>query len=229
MANVADKPRPIELCLERIGSASAARYVRCTAQVGRELGLALGIDGRILWCEQSGVGCEIWVSADARLMAYCPAGTPPTTLYRAGRVLQLPRERPVVLRHHDELELAATRFRVHVHGVAAHVHAPEIVRTLARAAAALALAVGGSAGCGSPLKTTTDAAAVSADAGDASADSATLIHLPVPDADAGTDAQTLADGQPGDRAGSPIDGASTEAAAPADAPIEVLEFPPALP
>jgi hypothetical protein len=229
MANVADKPRPIELCMERMGSASAERYVRCTAQVGRELGLALGIDGRILWCEQSGVGCEIWVSADARLMAYCPAGTPPTTLYRAGRVLELPREHPVVLRHHDELELSATRFRVHVHGVAERAHAPEIVRTLARAAATLALAVAGTAGCASPLKTTTDATAARPDAGDTSADSATIIHLPVSDADAGTDAQTLADGQSGDWAGSPIDGASREAAAPADAPIEVLEFPPALP
>ena len=108
MANVVDKPRPIELCLERVRPASTDRYVRCTAQVGRELGLALGVDGRILWCEQSGVGCEIWVSADQRLMAFCPAAMPPTTLYRAGRVLVLPSERPVVLRHHDELELAST-------------------------------------------------------------------------------------------------------------------------
>jgi hypothetical protein len=147
MAN--PKPRPIELCLERLQSPSVERYVRCTAQVGRELGLALGIDGRILWCEQSGVGCEICVSADQRLMAFCPAGTPPTTLHRAGRVLELPRQHPVVLRHHDELELAGTRFRVHVHGVTDRVHAPAIVRTLARAAAAasLALAVGGIAGC----------------------------------------------------------------------------------
>ena len=60
------------------------RYVRCTAQVGRAMGLALGIDGRILWCEQSGVGCEIWVSADQRLMAYCPAGAPPTVALPGG-------------------------------------------------------------------------------------------------------------------------------------------------
>ncbi len=142
----AAKPRPIELCLERIQPASAERYVRCTAQVGRELGLALGIDGRILWCDQDGVGCEICVSADQRLMAFCPDGTPATTLHRAGRVLELPKQRPVVLRHHDELELVDTRFRVHVHGATERVHAPEIVRTLARAALALAM---GAAGCDS--------------------------------------------------------------------------------
>jgi hypothetical protein len=144
------KSRPIELCLERIQPPSAERYVRCTAQVGRALGLALGIDGRILWCDQSGVGCEICVSADQRLMAFCPMGTPPTTLHRAGRVLELPKQRPVVLRHHDELELAGSRFRVHVHGATDRVHAPEIVRTLARAAVAASLAlVVGAVGCDS--------------------------------------------------------------------------------
>ena len=50
MASVVDKPKPIELCLERIQSSAQDRYVRCTAQVGRELGLALGVDGRMLWC-----------------------------------------------------------------------------------------------------------------------------------------------------------------------------------
>jgi hypothetical protein len=147
MANVGEKTRPIELCLERILPPSAERYVRCTAQVGRELGLALGIDGRILWCEQSGVGCEICVSADQRLMAYCPPDTPVTVLYRAGRVLELPKQRPVVLRHQDELELAGTRFRVHVHGVTDLAHAPALVRTLARAAAAASLALAAT-GCG---------------------------------------------------------------------------------
>jgi hypothetical protein len=213
MANVIEKPRPIELCLERVRSSSADRYVRCTAQVGRAMGLALGVDGRILWREQSGVGCEIWVSADQRLMAWCPPGTPPTTLYRAGRVLQLPRERPVVLRHHDELELAATRFRVHVHGVTNLVHAPAIVRTLARAAAAatLALAVGGSAGCGGlaaphPDATAADATAAPPDARD------------VPTFTLKFDAAVI------DQAG--VDGAGIEAEEPADAPIEVLDFPP---
>jgi hypothetical protein len=210
MANVTDKPKPIELCLERVGSASDERYVRCTAQVGRELGLALGVDGRILWCEQSGVGCEIWVSADQRLMAYALAGQAPTTLYRGGRVLDLPSQHPVVLRHHDELELAGTRFRVHVHGVTDHVHAPAIVHTLARAAAAatLALAVGGAAGCSQQTPDAAqDAAAVHQDAGDASVDR----HL-----------ITLKFDVPG------IDGTGSDAKEPVDSDdeIEVLESPP---
>jgi hypothetical protein len=201
MANLGEKTRPIELCLERIQPSSPERYVRCTAQVGRELGLALGIDGRILWCEQSGVGCEICVSADQRLMAYCPSGTPATVLYRAGRVLELPKQRPVVLRHHDELELAGARFRVHVHGVTDRVHAPAVVRTLVRAAAAasLALVVGGAAGCGES-GSVRDAAQPDAGQTDAS-DAQTIIMVPY-------------DPLPQDSG---------------DASIEVLDFPPIIP
>ena len=210
MANVTGKPRPIELCLERLGSSSAERYVRCTAQVGRALGLALGIDGRILWCEQSGVGCEIWVSADQRLMAYCPAGTPPTTLHRAGRALALPAEHPVVLRHKDELELQGTRFRVHVHGATDLVRAPAIVRTLARAAAAatLAAAVGGSAGCGNLPAPPPKTDAAQPDTRDASS---FILRF---------------DAAKTDQAGSAVDGAEIDGEEAADAPIEVLDFPP---
>jgi hypothetical protein len=207
MANVADRPKPIELCLERVEPPSSDRYVRCTAQVGRELGLALGIDGRILWCEQSGVGCEIWVSADQRLMAFCPAEAPKTVLFRFGRTLELPRERPVVLRHHDELELAGTRFRVHVHGVTEAVHAPAIVRTLARAAAAatLALAVGGGAACNdaSGVRINPDAAPPD------SSDTSTIIILPSADAPTVT-----------------VDSEGIDGAEAIDTPIEVLESPP---
>ncbi len=210
MANAVDKPRPIEICLERVGSSSADRYVRCTAQVGRALGLALGVDGRILWCEQSGVGCEIWVSADQRLMAYGLAGMPPTTLYRAGRVLELPSQRPVVLRHKDELELAGTRFRVHVHGATDRVHAPAIVRTLARAAAAatLALGVGGSAGCNDPAAVITNPDAAQPGAPDVP------TFFPIRE-----DAKH-------DQTSSPVDGDEIDAEELDANPIEVLEFPP---
>jgi hypothetical protein len=212
MTNLANKPKPIELCLERIQSSESDRYVRCTAQVGRELGLGLGIDGRILWCERNGVGCEIWVSADQRLMAYCPADTPGTVLYRAGRMLALPRERPVVLRHRDELELAGTRFRVHVHGTTERVHPPSIVRTLARAAATatLALAVGGSAGC----------------------DSRSTVGDAQPDAAAGPDVAEVPsfifpkDAAPTEPTGPALDGASIDGEESTDEPIEVLESPP---
>ena len=210
MVNNLDKPKPIELCLERLGTPSVDRYVRCTAQVGRAMGLALGIDGRILWCEQSGVGCEIWVSADQRLMAYCPAGTPPTTLYRAGRVLELPSEHPVVLRHKDELELAGTRFRVHVHGVTDLVHAPTIVRTLARAAAVatLAAAVGGVAGCGNLPAAPPNMDAATPTAGDVPA---IILRFDAPKTD---------------QASSPVDSAEIDGEEPADAAIEVLDNPP---
>ena len=211
MTNAAAKPKPIELCLERVQSADGDRYVRCTAQVGRELGLALAIDGRILWCEQSGVGCEIWVSADQRLMAFCPAGAPPTVLHRVGRTLELPPERPVVLRHRDELELAGTRFRVHVHGVTERVHAPAIVRTLARAAATLALSVGGAVGChGSAMKSTTLDAAPPPPPETSDVAVFTFPH------------QDIAPPKPV----APVDAEDIDGEEPTDAPIEVLESPP---
>ena len=210
MPNPTAKPRPIELCLERVQSSSAARYVRCTAQVGRALGLALAVDGRILWCEQNGVACEIWVSADQLLMEYCHAGTPPTTLYRAERALELPRDRPVVLRHRDELELAGTRFRVHVHGATDVVRAPTIVRTLVRAAATLALAASGAAACGD-----------STTAADASAGQPDAREVPT--------IQLLLDAGKADQSQSPVDGQALDAREASDAPIEVLENPPIVP
>jgi hypothetical protein len=212
MANPTGTPRPIELCLERVGSSSADRYVRCTAQVGRELGLALGVDGRILWSERSGAGCEIWVSGDQRLMAYCLPGTPTTTLHRAGRVLELPSQRPVVLRHHDEIELAGTRFRVHVHGTTDVARAPTIVRTLARAAAAatLALGMGGAPGCSTSPRLLPSLDSAPTDARDGGG---IVLRF---------DANTT------DQAGPSIDGEAIDAQEFEDAPIEVLDFPPAV-
>ena len=99
-------PRPIMICLELLAPAADEPYVRCTARPGREAGLALAEDGAILWRHPGPVACEVWVSADQKLIAYRRAGTPPVTLHRANRSLELPVEKPVVMRHHDELVVA---------------------------------------------------------------------------------------------------------------------------
>ena len=144
------KPKPLLLCLERLADGSLERFVRCTAKPGRERGLAIGLDGSILWCDSGPVGCEIWVAKDQRLVAFCPEEAPPTVLTRAGRALELPRGKPVIVRNQDELQLAGARFRVHIHGLATEIHAPQTLRALPRfaAAAAVAMAMGSSAaGC----------------------------------------------------------------------------------
>lgn len=201
MSDVPRTSKPIALCLERVASSSADRYVRCTAQIGRALGLALGMDGRILWCEQAGIGCELWVSADQRLMAYCLPDTPPTVLYRAGRNFELPKQKPVVLRHQDELELAGTRFRVHVHGIVDRVHAPTIVRNIARAAAAVVLATVMSSCADDEVKV-----------------------LDNPPGATVTDA----DGITQEDSALPVDAGAADAESATDATIEVLDNPPAL-
>jgi hypothetical protein len=92
------------------------------------------------------VACEIWVSSDQRLIAWRPAGAPTVRLERAGRGLDLPEEKPVVMLDQDELRLKALVFRMHVHGVTDQVHEPRPLRLGQRAATvAAALAIGVSA------------------------------------------------------------------------------------
>ena len=68
--------RPIIVCLELLAPLADEPYVRCTARPGREAGLAIGEDGSILWCHPGPVACEVWVSADQRLIAFRRAGSP---------------------------------------------------------------------------------------------------------------------------------------------------------
>lgn len=145
-------PVPIALCLERIGADDDDRYVRCTARSGRLAGLAIGLGGELLWCEAKPVACELWVSRDQRLMAMRPPGAPRVRLIRAHREIDIPEEKPVVLRHQDVLVLAdleAVRFCVHVHGTTTEVHPPRPVRTARAVSLAVALTFG-AAGCGGP-------------------------------------------------------------------------------
>lgn len=105
---------PIALCLEKLGATEDERYTRCTARSGREQGLAIGLGGAILWCSPEPAACTLWVSRDQRLMALRPEGAPTVSVVRAGRTLELPADKPVVLRHQDDLVFAGVRYRVHV-------------------------------------------------------------------------------------------------------------------
>ncbi len=127
-----DERTPIALCLEKLGASPDERYTRCTARSGRLAGLAIGIDGAILWCVPRPVACELWVSRDQRLMALRPEGAAPVAIVRAGREVAIPEEKPVVLRHLDELLFDGVRYRVHVHGTTTEVHPPRRILTLPR-------------------------------------------------------------------------------------------------
>lgn len=146
-------PTPLEICLEELSPANEEPYIRCVALPGGEPGLALDRAGLVRWRSDESTDVGLWVSADGQLVLLRGAEAGTVVVSRAGRALDAPAGKPVVLRDQDLLELAGRTLRVHVHGVAAEIRAPErlslrSVKEVARAtAAALALtaAVGGSA------------------------------------------------------------------------------------
>lgn len=150
-------PKPFAICIENLNARSGApRYLRCVALPGRQSGLRLDGGGRVLWQQDDVVACELWVSADDRLMLYRQEGMAPVTLQRSGRSLDVPCSKPVVLADQDQIRIGRRRLRVHIHGVAAAVSAPSpfpvspgALHRLARAATTAAV-VGGvvlAAGC----------------------------------------------------------------------------------
>lgn len=154
------------LCLEDLDAEATrdSRFMQCVALVGSRGGLAFDAEGRLSWDREPALrAAELWVSADDRLMLRRPAGGLDVSVKvsRLGRELLVPRGKPVILKHGDTLQLAGRALRLHIHGVAPAVHAPQpylspaelagagLGRRVARAAAALALGTAvGAAGVG---------------------------------------------------------------------------------
>jgi hypothetical protein len=117
--------KPMAICIEDLDSQSeTSRYIRCVALAGRQPGLRLDEAGRVLWQSDDGVACELWVSADERLILYRPEGATRVTLHRAGRSLDVPCGKPVVVSDKDQINVGSRRLRIHVHGEAPSVAAP---------------------------------------------------------------------------------------------------------
>ena len=151
-------PKPMGVCIEDLEARPGEpRYVRCVAVPGRQPGLRLDTGGEVLWRNDEDVACELWVSADHRLILYRPGGAAAVTVSRAGRSLDVPYGKPVVLIDQDQVDVGVRRLRVHVHGEAPAVSAPSVLAPqqgtlagLARAAA-VAATIGAAAvagGCG---------------------------------------------------------------------------------
>ncbi len=147
---------PLAICIEDLDAQSGvAKYTRCVALPGRQPGLRLDEAGRVLWQRDDGVSCELWVSADERLILYRPEGGTRVTLHRAGRSLDVPCGKPVVIIDQDQIDVGRRRLRVHVHGEAPSVAAPSalpsrlrpfdrVTQTAATAAVIGAVAAAGS-------------------------------------------------------------------------------------
>jgi hypothetical protein len=118
-------PKPLAICIEDMDSESETKYMRCVALAGRQPGLRLDEAGRVLWRSDESAACELWVSADERLILYRLEGALPITLHRAGRSLEVPCSKPVVVIDQDRLDMGTRQLRIHVHGEAPAVAAPQ--------------------------------------------------------------------------------------------------------
>ncbi len=118
------EPKPIALCLEHLADDPTQTYLRCVALVGRQPGLRIDAQGQVLWRDDQNVACELCVSLDQHLILLRPAQGTAVQVSRAGRSLDVPAEKPVLLLDGDEISVGAQRFRVHVHGEAPTITAP---------------------------------------------------------------------------------------------------------
>jgi hypothetical protein len=117
--------KPLAICIEDLDApATPSQYTRCVALPGRQPGLRLDGAGRILWHRDEAVACELWVSADDRLILYRPEDALPVIVHRAGRSLDVPCSKPVVLIDQDQVGVGERHLRIHVHGEAPVVTAP---------------------------------------------------------------------------------------------------------
>ena len=117
--------KPLAICIEDLNAPSkASKYLQCVALPGRQPGLRLDETGHALWFSEKAVACELWVSADNRLILYRPDDAPPVQVRRAGRSLDVPFSKPVILIDKDEVDVGARHLRIHIHGEAAAVAAP---------------------------------------------------------------------------------------------------------
>ncbi|MBI5499170.1 MAG: hypothetical protein HY907_02935 [Deltaproteobacteria bacterium] len=136
-------PKPLAICLEDLTPGATPRYLRCVAISGRDPGLRLDGAGAALWKSDDGASCELWVSADERLILYRRADGAAVRVRRGGRSLDAPPAKPVVLLDQDRVEVGGRELRIHIHGAALRVHPPTPLpetggRGLARAAATAA-------------------------------------------------------------------------------------------
>ncbi len=120
----------IAICIENCNPPhEGMRYLQCTALQGRKPGLAVAPDGEVTWQDASrGELFQLWVSMDHQLIAYRPEKAPGgTRVHRAGREVELPEGKPVVLLSGDYLLFGSHCYRVHIHGDAQAPMAPRFL------------------------------------------------------------------------------------------------------
>ena len=112
----------IALCLEDLNASHHdERFVQCVALYGREPGLCLDGQGCPLWQTKTDAVCELWRSADGRLVLWKLPNTSSIIVRRASRVLEVPPEKPLILLDKDEIDVGSKTLRVHLHGTTSRI------------------------------------------------------------------------------------------------------------
>ena len=118
-------PQPLAICIEDLQcSPGSSRYTTCVVVGGGEPGLGVDSRGQLAWRQEGPLACLLCVSLDEQLILLRPEGAPSVRVERAGRSLDVPVGKPVVLLDQDRFETAGRSLRVHVHGVVKHVAPP---------------------------------------------------------------------------------------------------------
>lgn len=146
--------KPLEICIEDLhAKALGEQYLKCVALPGSQPGLRVDRRGQVLWKSDHEVACELWVSGDDQLILRRPSGAEPVRVSRAGRSLDVPFDKPVVLLDRDDVQVGGRALRVHFHGFTEAIRPPSflpesVVARMRQVAAAAALAtLGAGAAC----------------------------------------------------------------------------------
>jgi len=152
-------PIPVEICVEELDLPDE-RYIRCVALPGGQPGLALDREGAVRWMPDGPADYGLCVSDDDRLVLLRGEGAGPAAVSRAGRSVEAPVGKPVVLLDQDLVQINGRRLRIHIHGATEAVYEPQpltgsaLARMVRAAATAVALGatvgVAGAATAGSP-------------------------------------------------------------------------------
>ncbi|MBN2671508.1 MAG: hypothetical protein JXX29_07535, partial [Deltaproteobacteria bacterium] len=115
----------LAICLEDVLAEDPdKRYLCCTVKNGRSGGLSVDNKGTTQWMVDKNPAFQLFFTREDTLGLYRLKNGAAVQVRRGRRTLDAPFEKPVILRHKDELVIAGRHYRVHVHGEVKHTYAP---------------------------------------------------------------------------------------------------------
>jgi hypothetical protein len=138
----ADMIKVLSICLEDILAENQdERYLCCTVKRGRAGGLSVDNKGTTQWMVDDSPAFQLFFTREDTLGLYRLHNGAAVQVRRGRRTLDAPFEKPVILRHRDELVIAGRHYRVHVHGEVTKARAPYFFNQQLQKASNVAAAV----------------------------------------------------------------------------------------